>query len=78
MYIHTAQSTFVVVPNEMKWAEANQYCADTYGTQLATISNDSQANNLFTATQSNGNTIWIGLNDINEEGIWKWTSGHSW
>ena len=77
LHIHSI-SSLVVVPNEMNWTEANRYCADTYGTQLATITNDSETNYLFAATQSYGTKIWIGLNDIDEHGIWKWTSGHSW
>ena len=62
----------------MNWAEANQYCDDIYGTVLATITNDIEATLLLETAQALGQDLWIGLNDIDVEGAWQWTSGHSW
>ena len=63
----------------MNWSEANDYCLTHFSSRLASI--DSQDENYFIYRLSiqNGinSSIWIGLNDINNEGNWEWVNGKS-
>jgi len=59
----------------LNWNDANRYCNDRYGTNLATIR--SKSNNLFISSLKRN--MWIGLNDIKSERLtskegWKWSS----
>ena len=77
----TVSNKFVSVEQTMNWTAANQYCAATYGTQLATITSDDDAATLLDITKSFNDTLnyfWVGINDITREGEWEWISGHSW
>merc|ERR1719211_132961 len=65
-------SQYVVVETNMNWNDANAYCASTYGTTLATITSDDDAEALLAIKKD----AWIGLNDLAQEGTWVWTSGH--
>jgi len=70
---------FVYVQSQMSWNEANQYCADTYGTTLATIKNDIDAEAMLAMKEfyaGDSTHVWIGLTDQNKEGIWVWASGY--
>lgn len=67
----------------ISWSDANAYCSSTYGTTLATIKSDSDANTVLAMKQSIGGSmwnvlVWVGLNDIAAEGHWEWVSGHQW
>ena len=63
----------------ISWSDANAYCAGTYGTTLATIRSDGDANTVLSMKQSVGSVhVWVGLNDIGTEGDWQWISGYEW
>merc|ERR1719334_3144393 len=61
----------------ISWSDANAYCASTYGTTLATIKTDIDANTVLAMKQNIGSVrVWVGLNDIGTEGDWEWVSGY--
>ena len=63
----------------ISWSDANAYCVSTYGTTLATIKTDIDANTVLSMKQSVGSVhVWVGLNDIGTEGDWEWVSGYEW
>ena len=69
---------FIAVNTKLNWNDANTYCETNFGTSLATI-NNIEMNNLirYSASSigiSNDERLWIGLNDIQNEGIYKWIS----
>ena len=72
-----ASEYLIVYGNSISWSDANTYCADTYGTTLATIKSDTDANKVLTMVQGVG-SVWVGLNDIGTEGDWEWVSGYEW
>jgi len=72
--------------NKMNWTNANAFCADTYGTTLATIHTDSEAQQILNMTLasdcadsgvSGTLNIWIGLNDLAVQGTYEWVSGEA-
>ena len=63
----------------ISWSDANAYCASTYGTTLATIKTDIDANTVLAMKQNIGSVrVWVGLNDIGTEADWEWVSGYEW
>jgi len=69
---------YAYVKSQMTWNAANDYCAATYGTTLATIKNDVDAAAVLAMKDLYGPAdVWIGLNDINTEGTWEWASGYA-
>ena len=69
----------MVYDDSITWYAANAYCNSTYGTTLATIKDDTDANTVLAMKQSIGsNHVWVGLNDIVTEGEWEWISGYEW
>jgi len=69
--------------DKMNWADANSFCASTYGTTLATISNDDEAATILAMVQAadcgtgsvGTRNTWIGLNDLDTKGTYEWVNG---
>ena len=62
----------------MTWEDGNDYCNSQYGTSLATITNDDDAQTLLDLFEQNGD-YWIGLYDYTEDNTgWAWVSGYPW
>ena len=73
-----ASSQFVIIQETNTYEEASAYCARTYGTTLATIRNDYDANDLLELRQDLGSDhTWVGLK-VDSAGEWKWDSGFAW
>lgn len=71
----------------MTWYDANDYCAEHYGTQLATITSNEDATEILNGMdatdiywtlgmQTVSKNYWVGLSDIETDGIWAWSSGY--
>ena len=59
----------------MNYSNAESYCLSTYGTHLATIESSTDNTNVQNAATDVGisdDKVWIGYNDIDNEGIWMW------
>eukprot|EP01083_Nonionella_stella_P309879 1099034_1 len=68
-------SGYILVKEKRIWTEADRFCKTEYGTHLATIRNDKDADALLAKAQSNVSPhpfgeVWIGLNDRVKEGHW--------
>ena len=66
---------YVLIDDQMTWSDGNDYCTAQYGTSLATITDDEDAQILFDLATA-GTDAWIGLNEVNGE--WVWASGYPW
>ena len=84
MIAPTTSRRYIGSTFDTDYDSANQYCQDTYGTTLATITNAEEnaavkaAGLAGTAAgDGSGNTdrFFIGLNDQNEDGSWTWIDG---
>ena len=68
----TAVLPFTYVKTPTKWKDAEAYCV-ARGGHLASI--QSPAENAAVKNLCNGETCWIGFNDISVEKGWVWTDG---
>eukprot|EP00486_Rosalina_sp_Unknown_P006359 CAMPEP_0201572766 /NCGR_PEP_ID=MMETSP0190_2-20130828/16215_1 /ASSEMBLY_ACC=CAM_ASM_000263 /TAXON_ID=37353 /ORGANISM="Rosalina sp." /LENGTH=242 /DNA_ID=CAMNT_0047998923 /DNA_START=195 /DNA_END=924 /DNA_ORIENTATION=+ len=63
----------------MNYGEAQQYCLNTYGTNLATIIDQDDLNAFYAARHlaavPQDQSLIIGLNDISNEGTFSWQDG---
>eukprot|EP01084_Bolivina_argentea_P291736 501423_1 len=59
----------------LSWTDANTYCIDNYGTELATIYDEISAKRLFNLW-ANGPHMWVGLNDRSNEGVFVYPDGY--
>jgi len=67
----------VTSQGSVTWPTARDYCQNTYGSTLATITSNADAAELSSLIQaSSSGNFWNGLNDLNSEGVWEWQSGH--
>ena len=67
-------SSYILTSPDLTWEEA-QAEAESYGGNLVTI-NDA-AEGLWLRSSFGINQLWIGLTDLEQEGIWKWSSGET-
>ncbi|MFC1655032.1 C-type lectin domain-containing protein, partial [Myxococcota bacterium] len=67
--------TYHYCPDQVGWGTAVFRCAQ-YGSYLVTMQ-DSTENTFVHGLQGSDN-IWIGANDILEEGFFEWVSGEAW
>ena len=77
---------YKVVSQIQDWNNANNYCATNFGTSLATIRSQEDADaivaikNYLIQTVGNDIKVWTGLHESNnyEGGQWEWASGYQW
>ncbi|KAL4221492.1 mannose binding [Mactra antiquata] len=69
-------SCWALVSTPMTWPHADGVCHSRYG-DLATITSPEEQNFIFNflSRYTNRTRAWIGLNDINNEGHFRWSSG---
>ena len=70
---------YIGVNMSLNWSEAENYCLDTFGTHLATITSENENGKLRMARTEAGiatsSRLWFGFNDLDSEGTWEWTDG---
>ena len=66
--------TYVRTSSTLYWSDAEAF-AESLGGHLVTI--DDQAEQDFVYTTFGTNDLWIGMNDVDEEGTWGWSSGEA-
>ena len=62
------------------WADAEKYCQDKHGTNLATTIGDEQILELMKMRENVNlkyESFWIGLNDVENDKNWEWSSEQS-
>ena len=64
--------TYVRTSSTLYWSDAEAF-AENLGGHLVTI--DDQAEQDFIYTTFGTSDLWIGMNDLDEEGTWGWSSG---
>eukprot|EP01084_Bolivina_argentea_P274300 467498_1 len=63
-------------PDVVDWYTANNFCKHKFNTSLASIHNEAENIEISNLCSSNSNTwCYIGLNDINTEGVYVWVDG---
>lgn len=69
-YDHDPAPLYIKGSTGLSWNDAEEFCQNTYGTHLATITSDAEAR---MAMEIAGGWAWIGLNRLS--GSWKWSDG---
>eukprot|EP01083_Nonionella_stella_P030062 82529_1 len=76
--------SYVLVEGIYSWEDADTYCSETYGTNLASIhsqDDNSEAYNLCAADASTDLSsfqgCWIGYSDLTETASWSWSDSTS-
>ena len=75
-----ANIEYIPIDQQLGYTSAESYCNDNFGTNLATIDSAMEQNLIRETSTVNGistsNSLWIGLNDISNEGVWDtWNDG---
>ena len=69
---------YIFVQHETDWFSAELYCQNNFGTHLATIISDQDLKEAIKIiNETNNFDIWIGLNDILNDGEFVWIDGTS-
>ena len=62
------------VAEKMNWTRAEDFCQKEEG-HLASVSSNETMDFVTAGSASRGlKNVWLGGNDIEEEGVWKWTA----
>ena len=69
----TTESEYVYVNTPMQYKDAYKWCIN-YHESLAIITNDDDNESVMESCTSN-NGCWIGLNDLDKNGIYEWVDG---
>jgi len=78
-YSRSYSENYVVVGKAFTREEANDYCIDNFGTELADIGSQQQMDELRgLISDSPLVELWIGLNDIDNEGIFVWENDNTY
>ena len=78
IYTYYTEMTYCVPGVQTGWNDGNDYCQSEYGTTLATIRNDDDAQTLLDLFETDGD-YWIGLYDYaGDNSGWAWASGYPW
>jgi hypothetical protein len=64
---------FVFVKKKLSWSKAQAYCRSTFGSDLATVTNEAEQGLILAGRNSKKHT-WLGLKLSSELG-WEWASG---
>eukprot|EP00485_Elphidium_margaritaceum_P019848 CAMPEP_0202726192 /NCGR_PEP_ID=MMETSP1385-20130828/184485_1 /ASSEMBLY_ACC=CAM_ASM_000861 /TAXON_ID=933848 /ORGANISM="Elphidium margaritaceum" /LENGTH=760 /DNA_ID=CAMNT_0049392407 /DNA_START=105 /DNA_END=2383 /DNA_ORIENTATION=+ len=67
-----AQSYIYVGDQPKAWQDAEAYCSSTYGTSLASWSTDAEAEEIQALSPT---VVWVGLNDLQQDGVWQFSDG---
>jgi len=73
-WIQSDGHCYLISPTGMTWYEAQEYCWGKGG-YLAEIKAKDQQNAINQILHSEAH-YWIGLNDLAEEGVFKWAESH--
>ena len=66
------------VTEKMNWTRAEDFCQEEGG-HLASVPSNETMDFVIAGSASRGlKHIWLGGNDIEEEGVWKWTDCTPW
>merc|ERR1719234_1849830 len=64
--------------NKKNWTDAEDFCQNEGGHLASVTSNGTKDFVLEGMNRKGLKTTWIGGNDIEEEGVWKWTDCTQW
>ena len=66
------------VTEKMNWTNAEEFCQKKTGHLASVASNETMGFVLLGAHSRNLKYIWLGGNDVEQEGVWKWTDCIPW
>ena len=81
--VNEIATNYILVKNHTDWFSAEIHCQNNFGTHLATIISDEDLREAIQIINKTNNftiddcDIWIGLNDILNDGEFVWTDGTS-
>ena len=76
-YLCDSSYEFIMVLQAKSWRDAEKYCQDKHGTNLATSLKDEQILSLMKMREIDGlkyDSFWVGLNDVENDNNWEWSS----
>ena len=70
-----ALTEYIISEQKLNWKDARQSCKDKNG-DLVIINNAKEKSHIIELIQCSNDDYWIGLSDIQAEGIFKWISSN--